>query len=160
MNRTVFTFFLWNGIEEFFCNFIAKNGNLFNIFIHAADPFRMERIRAGKAGEEEQWLSENSSDEELLELLRRKDKERWSYYDAHAQQRWGQAKNYDFTINSALLGIEESAEQIVGIIQAFERAGSKKAWIKEKWHSENNHPDKRPSVVMHSEKRHSEKRLS
>ena len=111
---------------------LRKHPNLLNIFIHAAEPFRMERIRAGKAGEEEQRLYGDRSDEELLELLRRKDKERWSYYDAHAQQRWGQAKNYDYTINSALLGIEESAEQIIGIIKSFERAGSNKSWIEKR----------------------------
>ncbi|MBQ8986140.1 MAG: hypothetical protein IJ100_02685, partial [Lachnospiraceae bacterium] len=57
-------------------------------------------------------------------------KERWSYYDAHAQQRWGQAKNYDLTINSAVLGIDGSVAHILSFLEDFERKGGEKVWMK------------------------------
>lgn len=106
---------------------LRRHTNLVNIFIHATEPFRMDRIRAGKAGNNPQY--KNLDEKGLLELMRKKDKERWSYYDAYAQQRWGQAKNYDLTINSGLLGIEGSVEQIAQFLDAFEKDGGEKKWM-------------------------------
>ena len=109
---------------------LRKHANLVNIFIHAAEPFRMERIRTGKAGAEDGIPYQKWTDEQLLSLMRKKDKERWSYYDAHAQQRWGQAKNYDLTINSAVLGIDGSVAHILSFLEDFERKGGEKVWMK------------------------------
>ena len=85
----------------------------------------MSRIRAEKPN------YAALSDEKLLELMRKKDKERWSYYDFYSQKRWGQAKNYDFSIDSGLLGIPGSVEQIVSVIDAFEKNGGEKQWLQE-----------------------------
>ena len=106
---------------------LRRHTNLVRIFVHAPETFRMDRIRSGKAGSDPAYRER--TDRELLELMRSKDKERWSYYDAHAQQRWGQAKNYDFTINSGLLGIAGSVEQILRLLAAFEESGGQKQWI-------------------------------
>lgn len=106
---------------------LRRHKNLIKIFIHAPESFRMDRIRAGKAGDNPEY--KNQSDEKILELMRKKDKERWSYYDYYSQQRWGQAKNYDFTINSGLLGIDGSVSQILNIIDAFVKNGGEKQWM-------------------------------
>ena len=108
---------------------LRKHTNMLSFFIHAPEPFRMERVRQGKAGEDPAYRKLN--DKDLLDLLKKKDKERWNFYDNYAQQRWGQAKNYDLTINSGLLGIEKSAEYILEIIDSFESAGGAKSWIAE-----------------------------
>ena len=108
---------------------LRRHKNLVRIFIHATEPFRMDRIRAGKAGDDPQYAS--MTDEKLLELMRKKDRARWSYYDHYTQKRWGQAKNYDFTIDSGFLGIAESVVQIVGVIDAFERNGGERKWQEE-----------------------------
>ncbi len=102
---------------------LSRHTNLVSIFIHASEAFRMERVRSGKAGGEDGINYRSWSDEKLLELLKKKDKERWSYYDSHAQRRWGQAKNYDFTINSAFLVIEGSVKHILALIDDFEQEG-------------------------------------
>ena len=108
---------------------LRRHTNLVKIFIHATEPFRMERIRAGKAGNDPKYA--DLSDAKLLELMRKKDRERWSYYDRYSQKRWGQAKNYDFTIDSGFLGIEGSVGQIVHVIDAFERNGGERKWLEE-----------------------------
>lgn len=87
----------------------------------------MERVRQGKAGEDPAYLK--LDDKNMLALLKKKDKERWSYYDHYTQQRWGQSKNYDLSINSGLLGIEKSVDYILEIIDAFEADGGEKSWI-------------------------------
>ena len=108
---------------------LRRHTNLVRVFIHATEPFRMARIRAGKAGDDPAYAA--MTDEKLLDLMRKKDRERWSYSDRYAQKRWGQAKNYDFTIDSGFLGIEGSVEQIVSVIDAFERNGGERKWQEE-----------------------------
>ena len=108
---------------------LQRHTNLVRIFIHATEPFRMERIRTGKAGENPEYAS--LTDEKLLDLMRKKDRQRWSYYDHYSQKRWGQAKNYDFTIDSGFLGIEGSVEQIVSVIDAFKKNGGERKWQEE-----------------------------
>ena len=104
---------------------LRRHTNLISVFVHATEPFRMSRIRADKP----EYAA--LPDGKLLELMRKKDKERWSYYDFYSQKRWGQAKNYDFTIDSGLLGIPGSVEQIVSVIDAFEKNGGEKRWLQE-----------------------------
>lgn len=106
---------------------LRRHTNMLSIFIHAPESFRMERVRQGKAGEDPAYRK--LDDKKMLELLKKKDKERWSYYDHYTQQRWGQSKNYDLSINSGLLGIEKSADYILEIIDAFEADGGEKSWI-------------------------------
>lgn len=107
---------------------LRKHTNLVRIFIHASEPFRMERMRTGKAGAEDKIDYSAFSDRDLLEVMRKKDKARWSYYNAHSQNHWGQAKNYDFTINSALLGIDGSVDQIIKLLEAFEADGGQRRY--------------------------------
>ena len=106
---------------------LRKHDNLLSIFIHATEGFRMDRIKAGKVSDDASYS--DWSDSNLLELMRKKDKERWRYYDFYSQKRWGQSKYYDLTINSGLLGIEMSARQIISVIDSFEENGGKKLWM-------------------------------
>ena len=52
--------------------------------------------------------------------VRKIDKQRKKYYDTYTGQNWGAPENYDFCINSSVMGIEGTAEQVV-------------AWIRGAW---------------------------
>lgn len=45
--------------------------------------------------------------------VRKIDKQRKKYYDTYTGRNWGAPENYDFCINSSVMGIEGTAEQII-----------------------------------------------
>ena len=58
-------------------------------------------------------LSSYLSDKEAEDAVRKIDKQRKKYYDTYTGRNWGAPENYDFCINSSVMGIEETAEQII-----------------------------------------------
>lgn len=76
-------------------------------FIHADPDFRAERI-VKLYGE-----SEKSPEARLQE----KDKRRRVNYHHYTGRTWGQAQNYDISLNSSVLGIEKCADIIVSLVQ-------------------------------------------
>jgi len=76
-------------------------------FIHADSDFRAERI-VKLYGE-----SEKSPEARLQE----KDKRRRVNYHHYTGRTWGQAQNYDISLNSSVLGIEKCADIIVSLVQ-------------------------------------------
>jgi len=76
-------------------------------FIHADSDFRAERI-VKLYGE-----SEKSPEARLQE----KDKRRRVNYQHYTGRTWGQAQNYDISLNSSVLGIEKCADIIVSLVQ-------------------------------------------
>lgn len=80
--------------------------NCVSIFIHAPFEARIKRV------EEEYGVPENKSKEVLL----KKDKQRASYYNYYSSNKWGDAKSYDFSLDSQFLGIDGTVELIKDII--------------------------------------------
>lgn len=84
--------------------------NCINLFVHAPIEFRAKRIA------EEQ----NSTVEQATSFIHKKDKQRSSYYNYYATNRWGDMNTYDFSIDSSVLGIAETVELIKQYITLFE----------------------------------------
>ena len=47
---------------------------------------------------------------DALKTITNSDKERGNHYFRYTDQKWGKAQNYDISINSALMGVEKTAE--------------------------------------------------
>ncbi|MDD4369728.1 MAG: cytidylate kinase-like family protein [Anaerostipes sp.] len=84
--------------------------NCVSVFIHAPFEARIKRIQ------EEYGVPENKSKEALI----KKDKQRASYYNYYSSNKWGDAKSYDFSLDSQFLGIDGTVELIKDIIDRKE----------------------------------------
>ena len=81
--------------------------NVLNVFVHAPLEDRIKRISA------KYELSESKA----KDMIYKKDKQRASYYNYYSSSKWADIKNYDLTINSSHLGIDQTVEVIAGIAQ-------------------------------------------
>ena len=115
--------FLWNiqcGVilqlaEKGPCVIVGRNADYilkdrpdcFHAFIHADMDFRADRI-VRLYGE-----SEKSPEPRLTE----KDKRRRINYQHYTGRVWGTAQNYDISLNSSAIGIQECADIIVSIVK-------------------------------------------
>ena len=71
-----------------------------NIFIHASEEFKLERV----------MRIYKQKEKEALELMRKTDKKRANYYNFYTNREWGGVKSYHITIDSSVLGIDGSAK--------------------------------------------------
>ena len=78
---------------------LRGKADLLRVFIHADMKFRAERI-VQVYGEREQSPEQRLKD---------KDKRRAAYHRFYTDMKWGHAQNYDVTLNSGTLGIENCA---------------------------------------------------
>lgn len=115
--------FLWNVqcsvilqlAEKGSCVIVGRNAdyilkdrpNVLNVFIHAPMEYRADRI-VRLYGE-----SEKAPEQRLQE----KDKRRKVNYQHYTGRTWGNADNYDLCLNSATLGIEQSAQIICDVVK-------------------------------------------
>lgn len=84
---------------------LRDKADCLRVFIHADLGFRMERI--SKEYGEDSLLSE--------EQLRDMDKRRGLYYQFYTDMKWGDVANYDITLNSGNLGIDECVNIIENV---------------------------------------------
>ena len=77
-----------------------------HVYVFADVPYRAERI-VRRYGE-----SEKSPEQRLAE----KDKRRRVNYHHYTGRTWGQAQNYDICLDTGILGIEQGADIVVGIV--------------------------------------------
>ncbi len=89
-------------------DYVLRNKkNVLNIFIHADEEFKLERVmRIYKQNEKE-----------ALETMKKTDKKRSNYYNFYTNQEWGNALNYHLSLNSAALGIDDSAKLICDFVK-------------------------------------------
>ena len=85
--------------------------NTINIFIHAPQEKRVERIMRLHG------VDEATAIKEILTS----DKERGNHYFRYTDMKWGKAQNYDVCINSALMGIEKTVEMLADLAVIEER---------------------------------------
>ena len=83
--------------------------NLFRIFITGEEEHRVERL--------ERTYSLNADD--ARSLMKKKDKERSSYYNYYSNKDWGKADSYDICLSSTLLGVDGCVECLYAIIKHF-----------------------------------------
>ena len=85
--------------------------NTINVFIHAPMETRVKRIMA----------LHNVDEATAIKEINRSDKERGNHYFRYTDMKWGKAQNYHVCINSALMGVEKTAEMLVDLAKIEER---------------------------------------
>ena len=83
--------------------------NVVKIFIHAPKEYRIKKVMEVYG----------DTPEEAKRNIRRSDKARASYYKHISGKRWGEAKNYDLTVDASA-GIEKTAEMIIDYIKRMQ----------------------------------------
>lgn len=86
--------------------------NVVNLFITGNEKDKIARIRAR--------FADLTSDEKARDMMVKKDKQRRSYYNYYSSKKWGHCDSYDLTINSSMLGIEDTVNFIVDFVNKFE----------------------------------------
>ena len=59
------------------------------------------------------------SKEEAIHMMEREDWERKTYHNYYCKGKWGDSRNYDFSINSSRLGIEGTADILEGYVKTL-----------------------------------------
>ena len=102
------------------CGFevLRKHPNHISIFMHADKKFRNERIQKLYA------LTEESAEK----MIERSDKDRAAYCKAFTGKEWADSRNYDISIDTSKLGIENTVEFILNYIKLRPVTESKPAF--------------------------------
>ena len=78
------------------------NVDLLRVFIHAPVEYRLQRSKR----------VEKLSTQQATLLLRRKDKERRTYFTYYTDKEWGAQSNYDLSLNSAYWSVAQCVEML------------------------------------------------
>lgn len=90
--------------------------NLVSVFFHAPLAYRAQKIvERGDA----------ASDIEAIELARQKDRQRQDYYNYFTGRRWGEASNYDLTLDSSLMTPQQCADLICSFLELQAKSAAK-----------------------------------
>ena len=88
---------------------LANNPNCISIFICGDPQFKLNRVM-NKLG---------LNAEQAIEEIRNVDRSRKNYHNYYCDTKWGDARGYDMTVKSDVLGCEETAKLLVGYIRSF-----------------------------------------
>ena len=92
---------------------LADYKNVLNLFISGDQPSKIKRLK--------ERFDDVKTDEQAIELMNKKDKQRQSYYNYYSSKKWGRADSYDLCINSSILGLEGTVKFIIQYIEDFEQ---------------------------------------
>ncbi len=82
---------------------LADNPNCLNIFVRSNMDDRIKRIS------ERLDVTESKA----KDIIKKKDKERSSYYNYYTSKKWGDARSYDLCLNTSQISVEDSIELIL-----------------------------------------------
>lgn len=88
---------------------LENNPNCISIFICGDPQFRLNRVM-NKLG---------LNAEQAIEEIRNVDRSRKNYHNYYCDTKWGDARGYDLTVKSNVLGCERTVEMLVGYIRSF-----------------------------------------
>ena len=71
----------------------------------------------GRCGE--QVLKDNLYADKAIDEIKSVDRSRKNYHNYYCNTKWGDARGYDMTIKSNVLGCEETAEMLISYIRRF-----------------------------------------
>ncbi len=86
---------------------LEEHDGTISVFIHARLEDRIRRIRR----------IYSLTDDKAKDLILKTDKKRANYYNYYSSKKWGDAKSYDLSLDSSLLGIDGSVELIKKFIE-------------------------------------------
>lgn len=84
-------------------DYILRDRKCLDVFVTATDEVRIKRIAERM----------NITPEQADSLMRKKDRNRETYYNYYTFGNWGVASNYDLCVDSSVLGIEGTADMII-----------------------------------------------
>ena len=87
---------------------LKDNPNLISIFVLGDREAKIERVM------QIYELDARHAEERMIE----KDRRRKSYHNSHCKVKWGDSRNYDLSISSSRLGVEETVESLKNYIDA------------------------------------------
>ena len=88
---------------------LENNPNCISIFICGDPQFKLNRVM-NKLG---------LNAEQAIEEIRNVERSRKNYHNYYCDTKWGDARGYDLTVKSNVLGCERTAEMLVGYIRSF-----------------------------------------
>ena len=88
---------------------LENNPNCISIFICGDPQFKLNRVM-NKLG---------LNAEQAIEEIRNVDRSRKNYHNYYCDTKWGDARGYDLTVKSNVLGCEKTAEMLIGYIHSF-----------------------------------------
>lgn len=88
---------------------LKDNSNCISIFICGNPQFKLSRIM------EKLGLDAEAAIEEIKTV----DRSRKNYHNYYCDTKWGDARGYDMTVKSDVLGCEKTAEMLTGYIRDF-----------------------------------------
>lgn len=89
-------------------NYILKNNkNVVNVFIHAPLEVRAERYSRRN----------NLSKDKARKVIQEQDKKRSEFYKFYTNQKWGEANNYNISIDTSKVGINGAIQLIKNYIE-------------------------------------------
>lgn len=88
---------------------LREEPNCIRAFIHADVDNRVRRVK-------EFYNEEEGTDEQVRTRILKQDKKRASYYEYYTQRKWGQAQNYNITLDSGI-GIDTSVEILKAVVR-------------------------------------------
>ena len=87
---------------------LRERDDCLNIFVHATDEYRKQRIL------EQYGEIEGKS---ISERLEEKDKKRILYYRHYTDRDWGDVKNYHLTVNTAVIPVDKAVQWIIDAVR-------------------------------------------
>ena len=84
---------------------LAGDPDCVSVFIHADMDFRLKRIKADSD-------KEFKDDNKVIDFINKTDKKRANYYNYYSSKKWGDARSYDFCLDSSILGIDKTVDMI------------------------------------------------
>jgi cytidylate kinase len=87
---------------------LKDNENMIPIFVLGDEDVKIERV----------MKLYNKTKEEAIELMNYKDRARKDYHNHFCPVKWGDSRNYELSINSSKIGIDESVKIIAEYINA------------------------------------------
>lgn len=86
----------------------VENVDVLSIFLYAPLDYRVKRVM------EHVGLNEAKARESVIKT----DKRRRTYYEYYTSNDWGVMSNYDLCLNTAALGIDETAELVISYVKS------------------------------------------
>lgn len=86
---------------------LRGNPGLVRVFILGDEEVKVKRVME----------RENLSEDKARGLMEQSDKRRKYFHNTHSDNKWGDSRSYDITVNSSKLGLEGTSELIVKYIE-------------------------------------------
>lgn len=91
---------------------LGDYSNCINVFVYAYKEDRMRRVSSLRGiHEKEAW-----------EIIKKTDRERRQYYEAHTGRQWGCIDTHEILLNSSLLGMEGAVDALEAIYRKWEQS--------------------------------------